>query len=312
MLEPRGFESRTLFGGGGGRPGLHRLGSWLRATRTLRKELSRFDPDVVVVLGGWVALPTVWSRLGSRPTVLIESNARPGKVQRLLARRVDHACLAVDGPAMPRGRRSTRVTGVPTPSLGDCSRRDAAEVFGLDPDRLTLLITGGSQGARDLNELVPGFRVELSERDEPWQILHVVGPQQGSVAAQGPHGAVPVACIPFVSDMAAAWSLADVAVCRSGAGTTAELACTGTPALLIPYPHHADRHQAWNGQPLVDAGAARMVAAADPAGTRTAVKILASMLDHLPDMAQRARSLARPDAAREVAQVVGSAGHRQP
>jgi UDP-N-acetylglucosamine--N-acetylmuramyl-(pentapeptide) pyrophosphoryl-undecaprenol N-acetylglucosamine transferase len=117
---------------------------------------------------------------------------------------------------------------------------------------------------------------------------------------------------PFVSDMATAWSLADVAVCRSGAGTVAELASTATPALLIPYPHHADQHQAWNAQPLVDAGAADMVGRADPTGVQTAAPLLSGMLDRLPEMAERARLVARPDAARIVAEVVGLAAKLNP
>jgi UDP-N-acetylglucosamine--N-acetylmuramyl-(pentapeptide) pyrophosphoryl-undecaprenol N-acetylglucosamine transferase len=319
MLEPRGFASRSLFGGNGdgGRPRIHRMGVWWRATRALRRELGAFDPDVVVVLGGWVALPTVWSGLGQRPTVLIESNARPGKVQRLLGRRVDHACLATDGPGMPQGRRTTRVTGIPTPGLRTTTREEAAESFGLAASCRTLLVTGGSQGARDLNLLVPALRAVLAERDEPWQILHVTGHEGVGTCSSGPvafsaesvSAKVPVVTQPFVSDMAAAWSLADVAVCRSGAGTVAELASTATPALLIPYPHHADQHQAWNAQPLVDAGAAVMIGQGDPAGVRTAAPLLSGMLDHLPEMAERARESARPEAARIVAEVVGLAAH---
>jgi UDP-N-acetylglucosamine--N-acetylmuramyl-(pentapeptide) pyrophosphoryl-undecaprenol N-acetylglucosamine transferase len=119
---------------------------------------------------------------------------------------------------------------------------------------------------------------------------------------------VPVELRSFVSDMAAAWTVADVAVCRAGAGTIAELASTATPALLIPYPHHADRHQAWNGRPLVAAGAAVMVGNSDPTGVRTAAPLFSAMLDRLPEMSSRARVVARPDAARVVAEIVGSAG----
>jgi UDP-N-acetylglucosamine--N-acetylmuramyl-(pentapeptide) pyrophosphoryl-undecaprenol N-acetylglucosamine transferase len=304
------------------------MGAWWRATRALRRELDAFDPDVVVVLGGWVALPTVWSGLGRRPTVLIESNARPGKVQRLLGRRVDHACLATDGPGMPQGRRTTRVTGIPTPGLRTPTRESAAQSFGLDASRRTLLVTGGSQGARDLNLLVPSLRAVLAERGESWQVLHVTGhdaigascaevsESSGGHAPHSPGGQVfddvPVVMQPFVSDMAAAWSLADVAVCRSGAGTVAELASTATPALLIPYPHHADQHQAWNAQPLVDAGAADMVGRADPTGVQTAAPLLSGMLDRLPEMAERSRLVARPDAARIVAEVVGLAAKLNP
>lgn len=320
MLEPRGLPSRSLFEGEGGRPAFLRLDAWLRATRRLHDEVGRFDPDVVVVLGGWVALPAVWTRFGRRPTVLIESNARPGRVQRLLARRIDHACLAVDGPDMPRGRRTTDITGAPTPRLALPSREQAAARFGLDPGRRTLLVTGGSQGARDLNVLVPALRRVLAERPEPWQVLHVTGhaADRLAVPASRESGAdpgsdlagVPLLAVPFVDDMAAAWALADAAVCRAGAGTVAELASTGTPAVLVPYPHHADRHQAHNAELLVRAGAAFMTADDDPTGARSAPDLLRRLLANLPAMAQRARGVGRPDAARLVASIVRAAAQR--
>ena len=321
MLEPRALPLSELFDGGGGRPALHHLGSWVRATRRLRGEVDRFDPDVIVVLGGWVALPAVWSGFGRRPTVLIESNARPGRVQRLLGKRVDHACLSVDAPGMPRGRLATHVTGTPTPHLEVPSRADAAARFGLAAGARTLLVTGGSQGARDVNELVPSLCAVLAARRERWQVLHVTGTAARSRPAEGeavferrgdptalvPGRDVPVVEVPFVHDMASAWALADVAVCRAGAGTVAELASTGTPSVLVPYPHHADRHQAHNGQRLVDAGAAFMVPADDPSGRRTAAEFLKRVVEDLPAMSGRAAALACPDAAREVAEVVGAA-----
>jgi UDP-N-acetylglucosamine--N-acetylmuramyl-(pentapeptide) pyrophosphoryl-undecaprenol N-acetylglucosamine transferase len=392
MLAPRQLESRELFGGSGGRPPLLRVDTWYRATRRFRREVDAFDPDVVVVLGGWVALPAVWSGFGQRPTVLIESNARPGRVQRLLARRVDHACLSVDGPGMPQGRHSTRVTGTPTPALVELDRIDALTQLGLEASRRTLLVTGGSQGADDLNRLVPALCAVLQPRPERWQVLHIAGrgkletppapvrsrPQRGTarfelpsedpgdpgdpvdagsskdggVALRTPsarpaltsdaerllsgvatrHPAleppvsgqppsqprprpltlpqardVPVLKLPFLPDMSLGWCAADVAVCRAGAGTVAELSATGTPAVLVPYPHHADRHQACNGQFLVDAGAALMVGPEDPTGAASAPRLLATAVDSLEAMSESAHRNARPDAAEAVAAIINAA-----
>jgi len=396
MLAPRQLESRELFGGSGGRPPLLRVDTWYRATRRFRREVDAFDPDVVVVLGGWVALPAVWSGFGQRPTVLIESNARPGRVQRLLARRVDHACLSVDGPGMPQGRHSTRVTGTPTPALVELDRIDALTQLGLEASRRTLLVTGGSQGAEDLNRLVPALCAVLQPRPERWQVLHIAGrgkletptaqvrsrPQRGAARFELPsdeaidasdaggsdashpsrdegsalrtattspaltseaerllagsaaarHPAlelpvsgelssealprpqalpqardVPVLKLPFLPDMSLGWCAADVAVCRAGAGTVAELSATGTPAVLVPYPHHADRHQACNGQFLVDAGAALMVGPEDPTGAASAPRLLATAVDSLEAMSESAHRNARPDAAEAVAAIINAA-----
>lgn len=308
MLEPRDLPSRQLFGRGG-RPKLRALTAWVRATSRWRRALAEEDPDVLVVLGGWVALPAVWTGVGRRPSVLVEPNGRPGKVQRLLSRRVDHVCLAADGPSMPRGRRTTRITGAPSPALDRWRREAAACHFGLDPERRTLLVLGGSQGAADLNALVPDAAELLATATGRWQILHVTGHAAAAVA-DGPDEP-PTTRVPFVHDMGAAWAIADVALCRAGAGTVAELAATGTPAVLVPYPHHADRHQAVNARPLVDAGAAYLVPASDPVGRRTAVPLLARCLDRLDEMGAAARRSARPEASRLVAAIVRAAGNER-
>jgi len=133
MLRPRRLPFVELFGDRG-RPSPLRFDLWLRATRRLKAALAGFDPDVVVVLGGWVALPALWMNglagVTQRPTVLVEPNAVAGKVGRWLDRRVDHTCLAVGGDSMPRGRQSTTVTGVPGPALRAWTREAAGRLTG--------------------------------------------------------------------------------------------------------------------------------------------------------------------------------------
>src|SRR5262245_53273578 len=308
MLEPRRLQARDLFGGRS-RPSPLDVPAWIAAARRWRKAVREFDPDAIVVLGGWVALPAVVLGFFGRPSVLIEQNARPGRVQRWLGQRVEHACLTVDGRDMPRGRRSTRVTGNPSPELPRLQREPAAAALGLDPARRTLLLMGGSQGAGDLNALLPALTEALAATGEAWQVLNITGDQPCPVPSSA---SVPVVRRRFLEDMSAAYSVADVAVCRAGGTTVAELACTGTPAVLVPYPHHADRHQEANGQRLVAVGAALMVGRDDPTGARTAATLLAQALRRLPAMGAAALSLARPQAAREVADVVLSAVEARP
>jgi UDP-N-acetylglucosamine--N-acetylmuramyl-(pentapeptide) pyrophosphoryl-undecaprenol N-acetylglucosamine transferase len=300
LLDPRGLPTRELFGDRA-RPSPFDLPSWWTATARWRRAVREDDPQAIVVLGGWVAMPAVVTGFFGRPSVLIEQNLRAGKVQRLLGGRVEHACLAGPGEDMPRGRRSTRVTGNPAPALPRIPRAEAAARFGLQPQRRTLLLMGGSQGAGDLNALLPALSAVLAEQSQDWQVLNVTGGQPASLEGLP---SVPVVRQRFIEDMAAAYSVADVAVCRAGGSTVAELANTGTPSVLVPFPHHADHHQEANGRPLVEAGAAFMTARDDPAGRRTAAAFLRLALPRLHEMSEAARRVGRPDAAREVAEVV--------
>lgn len=309
VLEPRQFKSRQLFGVGP-RPSPLDVRTWISATMRWRRAVTDYDPAAIVVLGGWVSLPALVTGFFGRPSVLIEQNARPGKVQQLLGRRgVEFACLTCEGEDMPRGRRSTRVTGNPAPDLPRRERRQAALDLGLDPDRRTLLLMGGSQGAGDINALLPALVDVLVASGDAWQVLNITGerPCQVTHAPQ-----VPVHRRRFVQDMAAAYSVTDVAVCRAGGSTVSELACTGTPAVLVPYPHHADHHQEANGARLAALGGAVMVERDDPTGQLTAPTLLAQALPRLAEMSAAALTLSRPAAARDVADVVleaaGSAG----
>jgi UDP-N-acetylglucosamine--N-acetylmuramyl-(pentapeptide) pyrophosphoryl-undecaprenol N-acetylglucosamine transferase len=304
LLDPRRLSSRDLFGDRT-RPSPLNVGSWCHASRLWRSAVREYDPDAIVVLGGWVSLPAVLFGFFGRPSVLLEQNARAGKVQKLLGQRVEHACLTVDGDDMPRGRRGTHVTGNPAPELPPCTREQAAAALGLDVSRRTLLLMGGSQGAGDLNALLPQLLPVVAASGAPWQVLNITGGQPAPVLERGADAAgVPVVRRHFVADMAAAWRLADIAVCRAGAGTVAELACTGTPSVLVPYPHHADHHQEANGRLLVEVGGALMVGRDDPTGVRTAASLLAQALGRLPAMSTAALRVARPRAAHDVADVV--------
>ncbi len=313
MLTPGAHAYEALFGDSP-RPSVARLRRWMEATSRWRAAVRRHDPDVVVVLGGWVAAPALLTGFFGRPSVLIEQNARAGRVARRLDRRVDHVCLSFAGAEMPRGRRTTQVTGHPSSPMPRLERGTAARRLGLAPDRRTLLLMGGSQGARDLNQLLSPLCTVLETSGDAWQVLHLTG---GRTAPDGSppeaqNSDVPVVALPFLDDMSAAYSLADVAVCRAGAGTVAELSLTGTPSVLVAYPHHADRHQRANAMALVLEGGALLVPGEDPTGSATVPGLLCAALDRLPAMAAAARRTARPDAARQVADVIVRASGAEP
>ena len=225
----------------------------------------------------------------------------PGKVGRWLDKRVDFACLARAGDSMPRGREHTAVTGIPGPALKDWSREAAAAQFGLTAGRRTLLVTGGSQGARDINRLVPALLPLLAQQPEPWQVLQITGPGIEPVSCAGP---VPVVARAFVDDMSAAWALADPALCRAGSGTCCELVASGTPAVLVPYPHHRDRHQEANASELVARGAALMVGQDDPTGSATGPGLVLRAAQSLGAMSAAAQVEGSANPARSVAEVI--------
>lgn len=304
LLVPRGLAHEPLLEhhrGAQARPSPLALGTWLGAAGRWRALVRRHDPDAIVVLGGWVALPALITGFLGRPSVLIEQNAVAGRVSRRFGRRVDHVCLTRGGDDMPRGRRGTHLTGNPAPPLPAVERGAAAAVLGLDPGRRTLLLMGGSQGASDLNALLPALGTVLASSGESWQVFNITG---GRGAVDQGDVEVPVVQVDFVQDMAPVYSVADVAVCRAGAGTVTELAATGTPSVLVPYPHHADRHQVANALPLVRAGGALLVPDDDPTGRARAPRLLAEALGRLRAMGDAARSLSRPDAAERVTRIV--------
>src|SRR5690606_2216465 len=167
---------------------------------------------------------------------------------------------------------------------------------------LRLLVVGGSLGAQALNETIPAGIALLPEDERP-VIVHQAGEKQlDALKANYENAGVSANCVAFIEDMAGAYEWADIVICRAGALTIAELAAAGVGSILVPYPHAVDDHQTANARFLANAGAAILL----PQSELTAEKLaLIQNLgrDQLLQMAERARDLARPDAARAVADV---------
>lgn len=290
-----------------------------RAAVRLRTVLRRRGVVAACVFGGYTSGPLALAALLARvPLVLHEQNAVPGMANRIAARWAHTVCVSVPGveEAFPHPDRVV-FTGNPVrgqlvrPDLSEL-RGEAAEAFGLRPDRRTLLVFGGSLGALRLNDAVLGAAGRLPD-PERLQILHVAGARDAERVEhawqQAPPGGPAVACLPFVERMDLAYALADAVLCRSGASTIAELTACGLPSILVPYPHaHADEQTA-NARALTDAGAAVLV----PDAELDAERLVAEVAPLLADDARRvamssaARALGRRDAASAVARVVLSA-----
>lgn len=275
--------------------------------------LARFKPAMVVATGGYVCFPVVVAaralrllRLARPRIVLLEINATPGLTNRLLAPLVDEVWATYAASVKSFGAK-TVVTGTPTrASLRSLPSPEAArERLGLDPGRRTVVVMGGSQGARSINQAVAEL---VTERTLPadWQVLHVSGERDHASMEEQQRRALPgnrVRLVPYLPDPADAYAAADAVVARAGASTLAELAVTATPAVLVPYPFAAEQHQAHNAA-LFAAGGAAVVVPDDKLDGARLLETLRAVLEPARNAAMRnaARSLVPPDAAATIAE----------
>lgn len=269
--------------------------------------LRQFKPDVVVGTGGYTSAGVAlaeWLRGGK--VVIHEQNSVPGKTNLFLAKLAKKVCITFEESAAQFPAGKTVFTGLPVrPDIIEgMDKRAAREAFGLDPDKFTLLVFGGSQGARRINEMVIEAIPTLV--DAGMQVLHQSGSKNYSdVVSRCPEGAGYVVC-PYIDDMAAAYAAADMVVSRSGASSVAEITVSGLPAIFIPYPFaHAD-HQQKNGEAVARAGAAMVVNESELTGAVLTGLILdlAGDSERLKKMAEASKSLGKPDAAAHIAEIV--------
>jgi UDP-N-acetylglucosamine--N-acetylmuramyl-(pentapeptide) pyrophosphoryl-undecaprenol N-acetylglucosamine transferase len=259
---------------------------------TAARLLRRRRADAVLGGGGYAAGPVgLAAVLRGTPLVLTEADSHLGLTNRLLAARARRVCLAF--PIEGRDGDRYLLTGRPVPpTITD--RAAARAEFGLAPGELTVLVFGGSLGARSINETAVKAFAEA-----PYRILHVAGRRDfPDLTAPGPHYVLRDYVVPFGTALAAA----DLAVARAG-GSVFELAQYGLPSVLIPYPHASGNHQEANARWMERNGAATILADADlnPERLRAAVDALALDAARRTAMAAAAAALARPDAARIIA-----------
>lgn len=283
----------------------------LRSQWKARRIVRDFRPQVAVGVGGYASGPTlnVCGKMGI-PTLLQEQNSYAGVTNKLLAKRAKRICVAYDG--MERFFPADRIllTGNPVRQNlvhTDLSRPEARAALGLRPDVRTILIIGGSLGARTLNESVLGALALL--RDHPdVQVLWQTGAYYSAAIA----GRLKAAGCPanlvvtdFVADMSAAYASADLVVSRAGASSISEIALLGKPSILVPSPNVAEDHQTHNALALVRRDAALYVKDCD-AETELLPLALETVTDdaRLETLSRRVLGLAHPDAASRIADEV--------
>lgn len=250
----------------------------------------RLNVAGVFSMGGYAAGPVgVAAALRRLPLLLMEPNAMPGLTNRYMARFSRRSLVSFEEAVQYFPVGNAELTGLPV----------RKEFFALPPkprgERLEILVTGGSRGARRLNQAIKGLVPWLA--GQPVRVVLQAGAEAEDIPG--------VSVTPFINDMPGAFAAADLVICRAGAGAVAELAAAGKPAILVPYPYAADDHQAKNALALERKGAARMVRDAECTPERLQAEITAMMAPGvLEKMSAAVRQFARPGAAERAADLL--------
>ena len=269
----------------------------LRGFWQAQKAIRQVQPNVVLGMGGYITFPGgMMAALLGKPLVVHEQNSVAGLANRVLAGVADR--IATGFPEV-----LAKGVWVGNPVRPEIARiAPPAERFAGRDGALHLLVIGGSLGAQALNEMVPQAMALLGAGDLP-QIVHQAG-EKHIEALKANYAAVGVQahCVSFIEDMAGAYEWADLVLCRAGALTVAELAAAGVASILVPFPHAVDDHQTGNARFLVNVGGAFLL----PQGELTpdAIALIRNYSrGQLLEMAEKARSLAKPDATEDVANI---------
>lgn len=268
--------------------------------------LRKFQPDIVIGTGGYVTAAVALAQAVRRGCLLIhEQNLIPGRTNLLLSKFATRICLTFDDSMRYFPAHKCVVTGLPIRS--DLVRLPRKEVsrnsLGLSVDLFTILVLGGSQGARALNNVIADSVMELSKL--PVQVYHQVGERNFDERDAGCEhtGWSHYHVCAYINDMALAYAAADLVVGRCGASTVAEITCAGLPAILVPYPYAYADHQRYNAEFVARRGGALVVLESEftPEKLVTLVQELLASPEKLARMGEASRSLGKPNAAADIA-----------
>lgn len=287
------------------------LGKTAQSLWKANRLISQFKPDVVIGTGGYVCGPILMAAaLRKIPTIIQEQNVIAGVTNKILSRVVDVVAVGYEEAAKSFGHCKRVVyTGNPVrPEVLKDSRQEGREYFGLMEDDFTVLISGGSRGARSINTAMIDVHKHFKDVDhiklihvtgsgEYASVLQELGLQEGETYGKGSR------ILPYLHDMPKALAAADLAIFRAGAIGLAELAVRGIPSILVPYPYAAEDHQTYNARIFVKEGAAHMIVDKALQGQDLISEIESLYQDSvaLQNMAISAKALGRPQAARDIA-----------
>lgn len=274
-------------------------------------------PNVVVGTGAYVSAPVILcARLFGIPTIIQEQNSVPGSTNRWLNLVATEVHISfVESRGYFRRKNNLKVSGNPIRrALLQQDRHGAYESLGLDPEKRTLFVFGGSRGAASINRAVGGA-LEHLKRMPQLQVIWQTGKEDfEAIRDRFRDFPLPVRVQPYFDSIERAYAVADLAICRAGAMTIAELTACGVPAILVPYPHAVHDHQTHNAKGLVDRDAAEMIADKDLDAESLARKIEGLLRDEarLRRLGRNARAFARVDAAQRIARSMEHLVHAAP
>lgn len=298
-LPVAGFDRKRLW---------RNIGVLIKLRRSLKraKEIIRtFNPDLAIGVGGYASGPILKAaQRAGIPTLIQEQNSYAGVTNKLLAKNADCICVAYNGMERFFPARKIHLYGNPVrPEIVERhkSKADGRKAFGLDAERPTLLVIGGSLGARTINEALAAELHRLTEAGV--QVIWQTGRHFGNRAQEAAKGRKGVVTTEFITNMADAYSAADLVISRAGACSLSELQLLGKPSVLVPSPNVAEDHQTKNAQALERAGAAMLIPDAEASANlvSTALKLMADA-DTLTRMSEKASAMALRDSDRNIAQ----------
>lgn len=278
------------------------------------KIIKNYNPQVVIGTGGYVCGPVVLAaRLLNIPTIIHEQNALPGITNRLIGNFVDTIMITFpESKKYFKNQSKIILTGLPIrEKLLKISKEEGRKYFNLDKNKKTLLVTGGSRGAKKINEaMLEAYKLLL---DLPIQIIHITGEKNykevyALLKQKGLDKKYKNNLIlkPYLFEMEYALACADLCISRAGATFLAEITAKGIPGILIPYPYAAENHQQFNAQSLVNKGAAEMILDKNLTGTILSQKIIKIISDDLllKKMAQKAKSIGKPNSLENIVKII--------
>jgi UDP-N-acetylglucosamine--N-acetylmuramyl-(pentapeptide) pyrophosphoryl-undecaprenol N-acetylglucosamine transferase len=292
----------------------------LRSAAQARTILKNEEADVVIGMGGYPSIPVVLAaRWAHIPSVIHESGAVAGRANRISARFTSNVALAFESARGSfNANVQSRVVGMPLSAElaafdRDALRPEARAAFGVDPGTFLFVVNGGSQGSARLNHVGVGLAQRWMDRDDVHVVIKAGAAHVEEVEAALAGKLKGVAtCVRYFDRIDYSYAAADLALTRGGAGTIAELAVTGLPAIVVPYPFHTDDHQVLNAGALTDRGAAFLVRD-DKATAENIAPMVEELIDDrdkLSAMASAARNAAHPRAADDLAAWALELGHR--
>ena len=291
---------------------------FLKSKRMVRKVLREFRPQVAVGVGGYASAATLDAAAAMGiPCLIQEQNSYAGVTNKLLAKHASQICVAYEGMERFFPADKILLTGNPVRQnllQSEPAREDAVKSFGLVPRKKTVLIIGGSLGARTINESVLGHLTLIKQQNDVQFIWQTGKYYSEEINAELQRRGCPDNLLvkDFISDMAAAYSAADLVISRAGAGSISEFCLLGKPVILVPSPNVAEDHQTKNALALVQKSAALMVTDADarrallPLAVNTVTDVL-----RLEDLSRQICKWAKPNAASDIADVVIALAEKQ-